>query len=235
MVTNRFSGQTPPLRVAILDGQQGILDGYHYRLDRLPNWKITVEALNGAEFEAQLAQTPAEVALMDVRAPAAADNPAPYPLVHALPRLLSRYPALAAVVFAVRAEPLLIRAVVNAGASGYIVKSDAPIYAGLPQVLATVHHGGVYYSPSAQDALRQTASGDDSRPLLTRRQLEALALSAAHPRHPISRIAQAMDVSPSTARNLLSQAYERLRVSSRFEAVQRAEQLGLLPRSDPDS
>jgi DNA-binding NarL/FixJ family response regulator len=221
--------QTVALRVAVLDSQQGILDGYHYRFDPLPNITIVAEALNAADFEAGLERFPADIALMERQAPVAAQNPAPYPILHVIPRLLDRYPNLAVLVFAARADPHQIHSVMMAGASGYIVKQDAAIYPVLPQVLVSVYQGGVYYSPAAQIAFRQADPNPGRRRLLTQRQLEALSLCAAYSRYTISDIAAAMGVRPSTARNLLSQVYGRLEVTSRMEAVMRAEKLGLLP------
>ena len=222
------SNHPPALRVAVLDGYQGILDGYHFRLDKLTNIKIVAEALNGAEFEEQLAEHPADIALMTLRVPAARDNPAYYPLVHAIPRLHNQYPQLTVLVFSGLADPRQIRSVMAAGARGYILKDDAQIYPVLPQVLYSISQGGVFYSPTAQIALRQTDFDLGGQPLLTPRQLQALALCATYPRESLSQLAVRISVTPSTVRNLLSQAYERLEVRSREQAVMRAQKLGLL-------
>jgi len=229
---NRFltNSAQPPLRVALLDAEQGILDGYHFRLDPLYHIHIVAEALTGAEFEEQLAQRPADVALLGLLAPAAPDNPAAYPLVHAIPRLRQHYPGLAILVVAHLADPQQIHTLIEAGARGYLVKSDAGIYPALSQILVSVAHGGVYYSPTAEAALRQHDPEAAGPRVLSRRQLQAVALCAAYPRRTLHDIAQEMDVSASTVRNLLSQAYQRLNVASRAEAVLRAQQLGLLPR-----
>jgi DNA-binding NarL/FixJ family response regulator len=212
----------------LLDSYQGVLDGYHYRLDKLTNIKIVVEALSGADFEVQLAANPSDVALMALRVPAAADNPSYYPLVHAIPRLLELYPDLAIIVFSGLADPRHIRSIMAAGAKGYVHKGDAQIYPVLPQVLLSIRQAGVFYSPTAIIALRQSNLGAAGQTLLTPRQLQAIALCAAYPRDSLRELAVRMGVSASTIRNLLSQSYERLDVSSRAQAVLRAEKLGLL-------
>jgi DNA-binding NarL/FixJ family response regulator len=213
----------------MLDGHQGILDGYHYRFDPLPHISIVLEARNAADLEAGLAHTPADIVLMELRAPASAQNPAAYPIQHLLPRLLTRYPGLVVVIFSSVADPRHIHSAVEAGARGYIIKDDAEIYPALAQVLTAVHQGENYYSPTAQAALSQAAPRPGARGLLTKRQLQALSLCAAYPSYSQARIAVEMNVRPSTVRNLLSQAYQRLEVNSRPEAVQRAQKLGLLP------
>jgi len=232
-VTRRFSGQHPqtPLRVAALDSAQGILDGYHFRFDPLPHINLVVEARCAADFEAGLERSPADVALMALSAPVSTTNPSAYPALHTLPRLLERYPQLAILIFSSQADPRQIQAVMEAGARGYIVKDDGQIYPVLAQLLATVHQGGTYYSPTAQTALRQVDARPGVRGLLTQRQLQALSLCAAYPNYSIRDVARVMGVSPSTARNQLSQAYQRLEVATRHEAVLRAEKLGLLPNN----
>ena len=223
--------QHPPLalRVATLDGFQGILDGYRFRFDPLPNVTVVVESLYATDFEAALASSsPVDVALMALHAPMSPSNPSTYPVMYTLPRLLERYPRLAIVIFAAQANAPQIHAIIEAGARGYIYKGDAQIYPVLGQVLAIVHQGGTYYSPTSQGALRQMDGQPGKHPLLTKRQLEALSLCAAYPHYTISDVAQVMGVRASTARNMLSQSYERLEVASRHEAVARAETLGLV-------
>jgi len=230
-MTRRSFDQPPlaDLRVALLDSVQGILDGYHFRFDQLSHLHIVVEARYAADFEAGLEASPADVALMELTAPVSTANPSSYPVLHTLPRLLERYPGLAILIFSSRADPNQIQAVMAAGARGYIVKHDGQIYPVLAQVMATVHQGGTYYSPTAQTALRQVDTQPGARGLLTKRQLQALSLCAAYPHYSLRDVAQVMGVSPSTARNQLSKAYERLEVTTRQEAVLRAEQFGLLP------
>ena len=233
MVTRRFSDQQPlgALRVAALDSVQGILDGYHFRFDPLRHISIVVEARCAADFEAGLESSPADVALMELNAPVSPTNPSAYPVLHTIPRLLNRYPDLAILIFSSRADTHQIRSVMDAGARGFIIKHDGQIYPVLAQVLATVHQGGTYYSPTAQTALRQVDAQPGARGLLTRRQLQALSLCAAYPNYRLRDIANVMGVRASTVRNELSQCYERLAVASRHEAVLRAEKLGLLPNN----
>jgi hypothetical protein len=94
----------------------------------------------------------------------------------------------------------------EAGASGTIVNGEAPIYDVLPQVLASIYQAGVYYRPTAQNALRQIDPGGPVRPVLTQHQLQTLLLCAVYPSCSIGEVVAQLNVRSSTARNLLSQA-----------------------------
>jgi DNA-binding NarL/FixJ family response regulator len=92
------------------------------------------------------------------------------------------------------------------------------------QVIKKVAGGEPYFSPGAWEKVN---TGRSAR-LLTSRQLEALAVSAAYPDLSTHELARKLTVSASTFRNLLSGAYKRLGVSTRVAAIARAGQLGLL-------
>lgn len=63
---------------------------------------------------------------------------------------------------------------------------------------------------------------------LTSRRTEALSLSAAYPNLTTAELAKKLGVANSTMRNLLSEVYMRLQVSSRTAAIDKARRLGLL-------
>jgi DNA-binding NarL/FixJ family response regulator len=167
------------------------------------------------------------VLILDVNVPTASDNPNPYPILHVIPTLLQKYPNLTVLVISMLAEHLLIRAVMEAGASGYILKDDSESIRELGVILQSVASGGVYLSQLAHQQLfkRQPKQGE---PALTRRQIEALSLCAAYPDAPIADLASKLGVTNSTIRNLLSGAYLRLGVHNRAAALARARQLGLI-------
>jgi DNA-binding NarL/FixJ family response regulator len=124
-------------------------------------------------------------------------------------------------------ERALIQAVMDAGASGYILKDDSAAILKLGSVLLSVASGGVYLSEQAYQKLMKHQP-KDSGPVLTSRQLEALALCAAYPDESLARLAGRLSVANSTIRNLLSNAYLQLGVRHRAAAVAKARQLGLL-------
>jgi DNA-binding NarL/FixJ family response regulator len=130
------------------------------------------------------------------------------------------------------AERRLIRAIMEAGASGYILKDDQATIQDLGNVVVSIANGGIYFSQKAyQFFLNNHAQKTDE--LLTSRQLEALSLCAAYPNSLTEELAQKMSVSNSTVRNLLSGAYVRLGVHTRAAAIARGRELGVITPNSP--
>ncbi|MBN1449504.1 MAG: response regulator transcription factor [Anaerolineales bacterium] len=223
---------TPPIRVTILDDHQGIIDGYLYRLSSAPGFEIAATLSYGEELEPTLEAHPTNVLLLDINVPTSAENPNPYPILHSIPSLLQKYPDLDILVISMFAERSLIQAVMEAGASGYILKDDQATIRDLANVVVSVANGGVYFSQKAHKLFLKNKHIDDSVPL-SPRQLEALSLCAAYPDWTSADLAEKMSVSNSTVRNLLSGAYIRLGVHSRTAAIEKARQLGLITPHSP--
>lgn len=221
---------SPKIRVAILDDHQSIIDGYTFRLSSSPEIEVVASASFADHLEPLLAQHDVDVLLMDIGVPESRDNPNPYPILNFLPRLLQSYPNLAVIIISVYNQGTLIRAVVDAGASGYILKDDQVAIQKLGAIVHSVSDGGVYFSQPAYKLLLKRLPED---PLLTPRQLEALSYCAAHPDATASELAEKMCVANSTVRNLLSKAYLRLGVSNRAAAVSKARKLGLITPPEP--
>ncbi|CAG0980226.1 Transcriptional regulatory protein DegU [Anaerolineae bacterium] len=219
------------IRVAILEDHQSTIDGYLYRLKDLSQFEVVVTAAFGDELEPILAQYPMDILLLDVNVPTSSSNPNPYPILHVIPNLLQKYPTLTILVISMLTERALIQAVMDAGASGYILKDDSAAIQQLGSILNSVASGGIYLSEQArQKVFRPRAKEGEA--LLTPRQLEALSLCAAYPDESLANLATKLCVSNSTIRNLLSGAYLRLEVSHRAAAVAKARQLGLITSTE---
>lgn len=213
------------IRVAIMDDHPPIIVGYVSRLKETPNIEVVGTCSRGELLEPMLAEKPADVLLLDVIVPISDTNRSPYPILSVIPRLLQIYPNMAILVISMHNQQSLIRAVIEAGASGYILKDDPFFLQDLPTIVETVSHGGIYFSQQAhQQVFRRGAAA----PQLTARQLEALSLCAAFPQDNTAELAERMKVANSTMRNLLSGAYVILDVHSRTAAVAKAQQLGLI-------
>ena len=218
-----------PIRVVILDDHQSIVDGYCYRLSNVPEIRIAGTLAYGASVEPFLADNPADVLLLDVNVPTAADNPNPYPILHLIRRLLELYPDLAILVISMHNQRTLIQAVLEAGASGYIVKDDRDSIRQLASVIISIANGGVFFSQQAhQQLVRRQIDPGEANQLLTPRQLEVLSLCSAYPGSTTAELARQLGVENSTVRNLLSSAYVRLNVNNRAAALAKARQAGLI-------
>ena len=225
---------TKKTRVTILDDHQSIIDGYVFRLSANPQIEIAAIINFGEELEPTLAGRPTDVLLLDVNIPASAENPNPYPILHAIPRLLQTYAGLNILVISMYAERGLIRAVMEAGSSGYVLKDDQATARDLGNVVLSIAEGGIYFSQKTHQLYRTHLIKEND--LLTTRQLEALSLCGAYPNHTTAELACRMSISNSAVRNLLFSAYIKLSVNNRAAAIARARQLGLItpiPSSSP--
>jgi two-component system, NarL family, nitrate/nitrite response regulator NarL len=218
-----------PIRVSILDDHQSIVDGYCYRLSGIPDIEVAGTLAFGSELEPYLEKNTSDVLILDVNVPTSVENSNPYPILHLVPKLLQRYPDLAVLVISMHNQRTLIQAMMDAGASGYIVKDDRESIWQLGSIVRSVANGGVYFSQQAhQQLMRRHSPTSEPLELLTPRQLEALSLCAAYPGSTTAELAAKMGVENSTVRNLLSSAYVRLNVNNRAAAIAKARQLGLV-------
>ena len=220
------------IRVTILDDHQSIVDGYVYRLSQCPHIEVGATLAFGEELEPSLAKYPTDVLLLDLGVPVARDNPNPYPILSIVPKLLQVYPGLNILVISMYAERGLIRAVIEAGASGYILKDDQSTIRDLGNVILSIAGGGIYLSEKARNVYLKNRGSLREGPL-TVRQLEALSLCAAYPNDSTAQLAGKMAVANSTFRNFLSGAYVKLEVNNRAAAIAKARQLGFITPDSP--
>ena len=215
------------IRLLIMDDHQSIVDGYLYRLSKVDEIEVVATLAYGEELEAALNKHSVDVLLLDVQVPISAKNPNPYPILHTIPKLLQQSPELAILVISMHDQRGLIRAIVEAGASGYILKNDSQKIQELGKAILSLAEGGVCFSDKALKAF-VTKNEEPFTP----RQLEALSLCAAYPNSKTAELARKMKIANSTVRNLLSSAYVKLGVQTRAAAVVRARELGIIT---PDS
>jgi two-component system nitrate/nitrite response regulator NarL len=222
------------IRVVILDDHQSIIDGYLYRLGRVPQIEVVATLAFGEDLEPALAKHPTDVLLLDINVPTAPDNSNPYPILHTMQKLLDLYPGLYILVITMHNEPGIIRSVMETGASGYLLKEDQAMIRDLGNVVLSVASGGIFLSQLAHQVLLKHSPGVEGGQL-SGRQLEALSLCAAYPDSTTVDLSRKMSVSYSTVRNLLSAAYLRLGVHSRMAAVTKARMLGILTPISPNT
>ena len=215
------------IRLVIMDDHQSIVDGYLYRLSKVPQVEVAATLAYGEELEPTLKQHPADVLLLDVQVPISPKDPNPYPILHTIPKLLQLYPDLAILVISMFNERGLIRAVVEAGASGYLLKNDSQRIQELGKAILSIAEGGVCFS---EKVLKVFLAKQDEP--FTPRQLEALSLCASYPNSKTAELARQMKIANSTFRNLLSTVYLKLGVQTRAAAIARAREMGVIT---PDS
>lgn len=220
------------VRVAILDDHQSIIDGFVYRLSSTPEIDVVATATVGEELEPLLAKQRVDVLLLDLSVRSSLDNPNPYPILHVIPKILQKKPDLSVLIISMFSEPGLMRSLMEAGASGYILKDDQSAFKELGNIVLSIARGGVFFSKKAHSLYVQAENLANSD-LLTPRQMEVISLCAAYPDASTADLAQMMTISNSTVRNLLSSLYLRLGVHSRTAAVEKAREMGLVTPRPP--
>lgn len=220
------------VRVAILDDHQSIIDGYIYRFSTIPEIEVVGTATYGEELDQLLVKHPVDVLLLDLSVRTSPENSNPFPILHVIPKLLQKYANLSILVISMFAEPGLMRLLIEAGASGYVLKDDQTAFRDLGNVVLSIAHGGIYFSKKAHNLYMQADSLENGE-RLTPRQLEVISLCAAYPDASTADLAQKMSISNSTVRNLLSSLYLRLGVHSRMAAVEKAREIGLVTPRPP--
>lgn len=214
------------IKVAILDDHQSIIDGYQFRLVKASNIHIVGTALTGHELEAILAHESVDVLLLDVSTPTEEKGANSYPILHKIAKFQEICPHMHILAISMHSQKSLIKAIVEAGACGYILKDDRDSIRNLEAIITSVAQGGNYFSSRALQQLM--ANGREHIPLSTR-QLEVLSLCAAYPDESTAELAKRLNVADSTVRNLLSNTYLKLNVHSRTAAVAKIVQLGIIP------
>jgi two-component system nitrate/nitrite response regulator NarL len=214
------------VRITIIEDHQSIIDGYIYRLNKDHQIDVVATVMFGEELESILAEHPTDVLIADINVPTAKDNRNPYPILHLIPKLLQKHPDLNILVISMYNKPTIIQTVMEAGASGYILKDDQSTIQDLANVVMMVAKGGIHLSQPAFEQLIKRVHPESP---LTSRQLEALSLCAAYPDASSGELASRLGVANSTLRNLLSGAYFHLKVHTRAAAIIKATQLGMIP------
>lgn len=218
------------IRVAILEDHLSIIDGYLFRLGSFPDIEVVASVTFAEELDRVLDLQKPDVLILDIFVPTSPENSNFYPILQDIPRWLQKFPQLSILVISMHQTRSLVRAVMEAGASGYILKDDSTMIQDLGGVIGSIARGDVRLSKRVYQYLLTESQGDA---LLTPRQMQALSVCAAYPDASTGELADKLGVAHSTLRNLLSSAYLRLEVRNRTAAITKARQLGLIPSQDP--
>lgn len=213
-----MEGLQTSIQVALLSNHQAEIDGIRYRLAEESRIRIVGVSHFGSHLASLLAREPADVLLADRAAPTAPENPKPYLHLRHLMALRGACPALKIVMISSRNATNDTEIACRQGIHGYILKEDRDAWIDLAAIIRQIAAGRSYFSAPLEKAPIDLDVGPHE---LTSRQLEVLDLLTEHPDMTTHEVALQLDVANSTVRNLLSQAYTRLGVSTRAAAIAR--------------
>ncbi|MGF3056931.1 response regulator [Microbacterium sp. YY-01] len=206
------SAEHAPIRLVIAD-DQAMLRGALVALLELEGDLVVVgEAADGNEAMEVVRNTQPDVCLMDIQMP---DMDG----IAATERLRQQHPATRVLIVTTFARPGYVRAALDAGASGFVVK-DTPAQQ-LADAVRRVHAGLRVVDP----ALAEASLFDGANPLSDREQ-QILRLAADG--RSAAAIAAEVFLSAGTVRNNLSAAIGKVGARNRAQAIKIAQDKGWL-------
>lgn len=203
-----------PIKVAIVDDDEGIRSSLAALIRRAPTLKLTGDYPDAETALKEIVRQPPDVVLMDINLPGMKG-------VECVRQLKAALPAVQFLMLTVYEDSDSLFNSLKAGASGYLLKRTAS--ARLIDAIREVHAGGAPMTPQLARRVVQhfsKASGSDAAVArLTpgeREFLDQLSIGYAY-----KEIADRMNISIDTVRSYVRTVYEKLHVHSRTEAVVR--------------
>jgi len=199
------------IHVAVVDDHPHVAIALRALIEESPDIRLVAESRRGSEVAALVRKTHPDVLFLDLFIEPTFDALAVVRDLH------TSFPDLRICVLSAYLEPARVRALLQAGVCGYILKDDDYV-SRIGTIIRDLYDGRLYLSPQAYEALAQATRTEAVEQPLTEREVEILRL--AHDGLPNLQIAQALHISAGTVRNHLSAIYRKLDVHSRHEAIQ---------------
>ena len=217
------------VKVAILEDHQSTIDGYIHRLSEYPNIQIVGSCLFSQDLVKLLRDKPVDMLILDINVPISEDNRNIQPIHQLLSDLESEFPDLIILVISMHSQRAMIKNVLQAGTSGYILKDDYDSIRNLGKIIETLVNGGNFMSNRVRDIFFRGHAEDFT---LTPRELEVLSVCAAYPDESTADLADRLEIANPTVRNFLHKIYLKLQVHGRAAAILKAQEMGLISTSE---
>jgi DNA-binding NarL/FixJ family response regulator len=213
-----------PLRLLLVDDHAVVREGIRALLASDPRFEIVGEASEGVGALTAAASLNPDVVVMDISLPGVNG-------VQATKRLKSQNPSARVVALTVHEDSGYLRSLLDAGASGYVLKRSA---AGeLVRALQVVGDGGTYLDPALTGhlvgKLARNTPQIGSAPALSDRETEVVRLVARG--YSNKEIAAKLEVSVKTVETYRYRAVEKLGLRGRADLVRYAIEQGWLDES----
>jgi DNA-binding NarL/FixJ family response regulator len=209
-------------RLIVVDDHTMFRAGVVEMLATVPEFEIVGEGGSSVEAITLAHEHQPDVAVLDLEMP----GPGAKVTVR---RVLDSSPGTKVVILTMHDDPGLVRELLDAGASGYLLKT-----AGRNELMAAIKsadgtQGSVLLAVSRRTALSLARADSGETEVLSRREIDVVSLLAKGRSN--REIASALFISSGTVKRHLTNIYAKLSVTSRLEAVQKVRQLGILHRA----
>ena len=200
------------IKVLLADDHALVREGTRRLLEAEPDIRVVAEAGDGAGAVAQTDQTKPDVVIMDIALPGMSG-------IEATRQIKARQPHIAVLALTAYDDEQYVLALLDAGAAGFLLKDVRGEE--LAAAIRAVHRGESVLQPRiAQRALMRAISRRSptpSTPPLSEREMEVLREAARG--LPNKDIARRLNLSVRTIHTHLGNAFNKLGVGSRTEAV----------------
>jgi DNA-binding NarL/FixJ family response regulator len=220
------------VKVAILEDHQSTIDGYIHRLSEYPNIQIVGSCLFSQRLFQLLRDKTVDMLILDINVPISEENRNIQPIHQLLSNLKAEFPDLIILVISMHSQRAMIKNVLQAGTSGYILKDDYDSIRNLGKIIETLINGGNFMSNRVRDIFFRGHAEDTT---LTPRELEVLSVCAAYPDESTADLAGRLKIANPTVRNFLHKIYLKLQVHGRAAAILKAQEMGLISTAESQS
>ncbi len=213
----------PKLRVFIADDHAFVLEGLKAKVNAQPDMAVIGEATDGRTAVQKVQELLPDVVVMDFSLPVL-DGAA------ATQEIKRLCPQVRVIALTVHEDRVYLRQLLEAGASGYVVKRSAA--EDLIRAIQIVAAGGVYLDPAIGDKViggyigRQPLKGQMLGQELSEREVEVVRLIARGFAN--KEIASQLNLSVKTVETYRARAMEKLGLNSRADLVRYASLQGWL-------
>jgi DNA-binding NarL/FixJ family response regulator len=206
------------IRVLIADDHPLVRAGFRQLASQDPSIQVTGEAVDGHDVLAQLARVPADVVVLDISMP----GPRFLDLIR---QLREGFPAVRILVVSVHPEGHLAIEALQAGAAGYVTKTQSATE--LVAAVKKVHAGGRYVSTTLGERLAlELQSGPEGGRLLSERERQVLGLLGSGRSN--KEIAAHYELSPKTVSTYRARILRKLSLKNNADLVRYAMEHGII-------
>jgi DNA-binding NarL/FixJ family response regulator len=191
-------------KILIADDHEVVRAGLRAVLSERPDWQIVAEAADGMEAVAQALKTAPDVAIVDYSLPVLNG-------LEVTRQIRQRTPSTSVLIFTMHDNNSLIHDLLQAGALGYLLKSDAKRL--LLTAVETVAEHKPFFTGMVSETLRQsflTTKGND-RPLTARERSVVQLIAEGHGN---KKIASILNLSVKTVETHRAAVHRKLKINS---------------------
>lgn len=199
------------LSIALADDQALVRGGLRALLEKLGGLAIAIEAEDGDALLAALRRQPVNVIVSDIRMPRRSG-------IEVTRILRERGDLTPVLLLTTFDDPALLRAAVDAGAQGFLLKDAAP--EALKQAIETLARGDSLFAPMALPPVPPPSSGEAPAARLSARESAILRLVAGG--YSNKEIGRILAISDGTVKNHITDILQKLDARDRTHAVIKA-------------